>query len=607
MNLFDPTSPSYQRNNCRYNTREADSGFLSLNSSASTSLYASQSKTAQWSPNCLLLGDALTYKLLRSENRRVALDESLRRAYSALEHQRRFLQDHNYGLQTNDTRIETLLQRQKFLESKISNLQTKNIYCNDAIQNQMNDKEDQDFQKQFLTSQESQNSRITALEREINNIKKLTNYVPIKTNNDSLRFGRWAEQKDYMKEMQENLRQYAEEMATKCNNAEQEKDALELQITSLHSGLLQAKMDSKGLQKECVKLQSQLLANRNINESLHLEVSSLKQLMQKLENSIKGSECENKSLNLQVQNLEREKQCLLSQKEMLFGILQRSKTGKTHSADNQSKRTNGEILIPANKERVSREDTNVNTFASGSMESFIENSSQSSSRTSSKKSKRLKQNRDIHSGKGNMNNGVSWNTDLSTPRSMACQKLENILQAEHESSSQSEVYCCRPDQISILSKGSEENMRFIAACHQHLADLLLQLECLLKSNTRLNKEKAEIVKYLLGMLKELKDAKNVTEKSRKDVEELLTEHITWRTDCLKRDNQITAVVIELKHLKQAYHGIIKHSDDPDDKKAILWISRVQAIKDSLKNLAIQEQKTKDMKDCLLRNNIKSEE
>ncbi|KAE8631581.1 hypothetical protein XENTR_v10001236 [Xenopus tropicalis] len=394
MSLFDPTrySPLEQRSNYRYNTREADSGFLSLNSSASN-FYASQSKTGQWSSNCLLLKDDLTFKLLRSENRRLALDESLRRAYSALEHQRRYLQDYNYGLQTSDTRIESLLQRQKLLESNVSNLQTKNIYSNGIILNKINQDEDQGFQKQFSTSQENHNSRIAALEREINNMKKLVNYVPTKTNSDLFGFGQWAEQKDYMKEMQDNLREYAEEMAAKCNNVEQEKDALELQITSLHSGLLQAKMDSKGLEKECVKLQSQLLANRNINESLHLKVSSQRQLMQQLENSVKGSNCEMKSLNLQVQNLEREKQCLLSQKEMLFGMLQRSKKARPHPIDNQSERTNEEILIPANKEGVSEDDINVNKFVSGYMGTFSEKSSQTSSSTSSKKSKRLKQNR----------------------------------------------------------------------------------------------------------------------------------------------------------------------------------------------------------------------
>ncbi|PIO38773.1 hypothetical protein AB205_0168440 [Aquarana catesbeiana] len=135
------------------------------------------------------------------------------------------------------------------------------------------------------------------------------------------------------------------------------------------------------------------------------------------------------------------------------------------------------------------------------------------------------------------------------------------------------------------------NTEIILSCYQHLADLLRKLECHLKSNVKLDKEKEQIFTFLLGTLKELKDGKLSSDKSRDQVEELLNERKDLQENYHMRLNQITAVIIELNHLGQAYNGILKNSLDPDDRDAIAWISRVQAIKDSLKLLKLHDQAT----------------
>ncbi|MEE6460000.1 hypothetical protein FKM82_000820 [Ascaphus truei] len=540
MNLYDAfgyRSPKWG-NSYLYQSMESDSGILSLNSSASSSdLNGSQSEIGCWPSRYGLFEEALKNELIRSENRRTALAESLKRARDALQHQRNCLQQQDSDILGSKAKFESVLMRQELLASKVSNLQDKKIYRDLVTLNisEMNDNEDQRFPRRSPNDTFTDNSRITALEREINKIK-LKIHAPTKSSNNSFGFNLCEENKEYMEEIQEELQQYAQQMADNCSSAQQERDALELQMTSLHSEILHAKVTSKGLEKERLELQSQLLASRNINEKLQLEVSYLTQHRQKLEDAVKEAESEKKALNLQVENLEGEKQRLLSQKELLFAMLKTKRKSRKHNTGQQD-------------ERMQKEEKPTQKFGS---------------------------------------------------------KTKSI-QVEKESGLESEENLFEADQPSKSSKRSELNTghtEIIVACYQHLADLLRKLECLLKSNVRLDQEKDQVVKYLVAILKELeiKDAKTLSQESRKHVEKLLNEHINLKANCHKRENQITSVIIELKNLRQAYHGIIKHSNDPDDRKLILWISNVQAIKDSLKILESQKEKTESMEDenCILK-------
>ncbi|XP_040181283.1 golgin subfamily A member 3-like isoform X2 [Rana temporaria] len=455
--------------------------------------------------------DELKNEFAWSENRRFALHQSLRNARHALQHQNDCLQQQQNDKANSDVTLEQLLRRQEILESRFSYLRNNNFSPGFVSRNITGTKENQCIH--FLPAI-TDSSRITDLEREINDINmKMRRYSLLKENNVH-RWNLYEERKKQEAEnaqMQEELRQHAELVEAKCNNAQREKDALELEITSLHSGLHREKVTSKELEKKCVKLQSQILANRNINESLHLEVSALKKHSHTLENAVTTSTSEKKSLHSQIKNLQQENQSLCSQKELLYSIMKK-KGKRKHHREEQSKGATRDIQI---------EQPEDNSCVSP-----------------------------IH---GSLLSGSSC--DSSFRNSRRPQKLRRKKEVKRESKDDD-----RKDidglQLDCESKRSEMNAEIILSCYQHLADLLRKLECHLKSNVKLDKEKEQIFTFLLGTVKEL---------------------------------QITAVIIELKHLRQAYNGIVKNSLDPDDRDAIAWISRVQAIKDSLKLLKLHDQ------------------
>ncbi|XP_068127256.1 myosin heavy chain, clone 203-like [Hyperolius riggenbachi] len=393
----------------------------------------------------------------------------------------------------------------------------------------------------------SNSNRIAALEKERNDIKMKMTSPSLFHTDSNFCLHNFSKERQIEKvknlQIQEQLMLHADLMEAKCNEAQREKDALELQMTSLHSGLHQAKMTSKALEKECVKLQSQIAASRNINEGLCLEASSLKKHSQTLENTIEGTKSENKSLQSQVENLQQEKQSLISQKELLFEIVKK-KEEKRRGIKEQKKRT------PRQVQGHKYENSNCISSVDGNLPSELPRVS--SLRSSIRPAKLWRKKELKYDSKGDSNQGNRHHQDDD-------------------------------------SKRSEMNTKVICARYQNLADLLRKLECLLKNKVKLDHEKEHIFTFLLGTLEELKDSTTTTDKSQEEVEQRLKERSNLKEHFHTRVNQITAVIIELTHLKQAYNASLRHSEDPDDRDAMMWISRVQAIKDSLKLLKLQDQ------------------
>ncbi|XP_040181284.1 putative ciliary rootlet coiled-coil protein 2 isoform X3 [Rana temporaria] len=444
--------------------------------------------------------DELKNEFAWSENRRFALHQSLRNARHALQHQNDCLQQQQNDKANSDVTLEQLLRRQEILESRFSYLRNNNFSPGFVSRNITGTKENQCIH--FLPAI-TDSSRITDLEREINDINmKMRRYSLLKENNVH-RWNLYEERKKQEAEnaqMQEELRQHAELVEAKCNNAQREKDALELEITSLHSGLHREKVTSKELEKKCVKLQSQILANRNINESLHLEVSALKKHSHTLENAVTTSTSEKKSLHSQIKNLQQENQSLCSQKELLYSIMKK-KGKRKHHREEQSKGATRDIQI---------EQPEDNSCVSP-----------------------------IH---GSLLSGSSC--DSSFRNSRRPQKLRRKKEVKRESKDDD-----RKDidglQLDCESKRSEMNAEIILSCYQHLADLLRKLECHLKSNVKLDKEKEQIFTFLLGTVKELQDGKLSSNKSRDQVEELLNERKDLRENYHMRLNQDSLKLLKL--------------------------------------------------------------
>ncbi|KAM4049670.1 uncharacterized protein ACNLHF_010517 isoform 2-T2 [Anomaloglossus baeobatrachus] len=538
-----------------YQTEEFDCGIIS---SSKSSCYGR-------------LENELKNEIIRSEKRRSALAVSLKSAYHAIEHQKACLEQQERDASRSKSTLESLLMRQELLESQFSNLKNRN-FNPEFLSLSFN--ETNGHQSSKYPSDVRDYSRINALERDIFNIKaKIGSYGSMRTSNtvctkNVCETGKLNIAEEI--EIHEELKQHAELMEAKCSNAQRQRDVLELQIVSLHSGLHQAKVTSKELEKECVKLQSQIAANRNINENLHLEVSALKQHNHTLENTVKGSESENKSLHVQVESLQKEKQILVSQKELLFEMMK--KKGKQRNSEKLNRRT--PEVIPVNPK-------SDKGYISSEGESSVYELSGTASSKHSRRGRRKKK-----CNSKDQNSSQSHDRQANYDRNYRMQEKDgNSRKKETQNLEESELNV-KVDHLPgndthrnrNASKRSELNTDIIVACYQHLADLLSKLEC---------NEEEEILKFLLRTIKDFQNYKINSESSREQVEKLLSERMDLREDYHERINQVTAVLIELKHLRQAYNGLLRHSQDPDDKKAMQWISRVQAIKDSLKLL--QEQ------------------
>ncbi|KAM4706761.1 uncharacterized protein O3C94_000441 [Discoglossus pictus] len=583
------------------------------------------------SPRYGLLEEALEHKLRRSENRRSALAESLKDADNVLQHHRNCLQQQDSEILENKERLEKLLLRQEALASKVSNLQDNKLHRDLMTQNirDINDKENQRFPMRMPAGIVTDNSRITALEKEINNINlKMQSQIPSPINsNDVFKYGRaneeikgfmeevfalkdnevsrdvftlnvremnekedqrfamrspvntvtdsritamekeindiklkiksqaptttiqhnlfsYEEQKGYMEKIHEELHQYAQQMAAKCSSAQQERDSLDLQISSLHAEVLQAKITSKGLEKRCMELQSHLDASRNINESLNLELSSVRQHAQKLEDTIQAEANEKKALYVQVENLEREKQNLISQKEMLSGMLKaRRQKGRKHSSGKHSARSHDQLETVENKSEELTPELNRKHKDQELCTSNPEAQSLRSSHRRSKRSERSKVLKYEENGSTSIKNTDHQTICVKKHRKEKQEHNGNkrkALKVEKKSSFHSEENLYGTDKHSKISNGSDTGKgqsEIVVACYKYLADLLRKLECLLKSNARLDYEKDAVVKYLVGIIKELKDAEILSQNSREQVEKLLNEHISLKDTCFKRENQ----------------------------------------------------------------------
>ncbi|XP_069834221.1 girdin-like [Dendropsophus ebraccatus] len=545
MNPVDACQNRPKKGISIYQSDDFDSGFPSSNTSSCYGLYEKELKN----------------ELIRSEKRRSALADSLRNAQNAIEYQKNCLELQDQHIISSKSTLESLLMRQESLESRFSNLKHKNFYP-DVLSLGVSGRNVN--QSSRYPSEVTDNSRINALEREINDIKqKMRGNDYMRANNKAL-------------EIQEILNRNAELLEAKCSNAEQERDILELQIESLHSGLHQANITSKELEKKCVKLQSQIVANRNINESLHLEVSALKQHNHTLENAVKGSESVNKSLHVEVESLQKEKQILTSQKDLLFEIMKKKRNRKYHS-EKLKIRTSEVIQTDPNSER--------NYIGSADGGSFAQLSQAATLRHSKRKRRRRKE-----KSRDSKDHNISWSDNCQTDGDRKYIRKEEggnsrNKETQHLDEKESNVMVGSSSGNGTHKNGSKRtdlNTDIIVACYQHLADLLSKLECLKMNNVRLDNEKEKILKFLIRTIKDFQDCKVNSENSREKVEELLNERMGLRENYHKRINQVTAVIIELKHLRQAYDGLLRHSQNPDDRKAVQWISRVHALKDSLK-------------------------
>ncbi|XP_048458067.1 uncharacterized protein LOC109918329 [Rhincodon typus] len=351
-------SPKYSQTRLN-KTLDTDSGILSSYSSRSSSEIYSMGKGTSSSAIgeniCasdrygIHLERDLQLNLLESESRRCALTDSLKTACCALKNQREQMSKKNMEVINHSAIIDKMILKQKLLETKVKLLHKEEVTQKGLKLDEA--EREREFQ-----------DRIWCLEEEIENMnlkleqmalkKRTTTLSPVSCYLGDGRNEAEEQPPNCLQILNGSLNHYQgrdwnpqgeneganpgscvyegdlQELPSCLVSAETGKAAIETQMADLHSELFQTKCESFGLKKQYLESESQLTANRNINESLLLEITRLKQSLQASEQQILKLQSEKTILTSRLKTLECERQQIFNQKELLLKTLKRLKCHK---------------------------------------------------------------------------------------------------------------------------------------------------------------------------------------------------------------------------------------------------------------------------------------
>ncbi|XP_072351264.1 uncharacterized protein [Scyliorhinus torazame] len=355
---YRPTSSPTSCSSPRYSqtqlnkTLDTDSGILSSCSSRSGSEIYNMGKPI--SPNGANVCATTRYgrqsernvqlNLLESESRRWALTDSLKTACYALKEQRERMNKKNMEVVNHSAIIDKMILKQKLLETKMNLLHKEEVTLQGIKMDEA--EKEREFQ-----------DRIWCLEVEIENANHRLEQMALKRREPLSTAPCYLgdESNQAEERLQNSLRTLNgsvepcqeigwdleedggggdlddvinEEMASCLVGDEAGKASVETQISDLHSELFQTKCETYGLKRQCLESESQLTANRNINESLLLEITRLKQSLQASEQQILNLQSEKTILTSRMKTLECERQQIFNQKELLLKTLKRLKCRK---------------------------------------------------------------------------------------------------------------------------------------------------------------------------------------------------------------------------------------------------------------------------------------
>lgn len=111
---------------------------------------------------------------------------------------------------------------------------------------------------------------------------------------------------------------------------------------------------------------------------------------------------------------------------------------------------------------------------------------------------------------------------------------------------------------------------------------------MVKLNLKLENERDQVLCQLGMQTAEAKGLELSCEQNRKQLLHLLRKNIDLRHDNQIKVNQLTALIIELHHLRRAYQTISQSTDCPQDILSADWINRVRLIKNSIQKIKIQQ-------------------
>ncbi|XP_043530213.1 uncharacterized protein LOC122539437 isoform X3 [Chiloscyllium plagiosum] len=611
-------SPRYSQTRLN-KTLDTDSGILSSCSSRSSSEIYSMGKGTSSSAigenNCatdqygIQLERDLQLNLLESESRRCALSDSLKTACCALKEQREQMSKKNMEVINHSAIIDKMILKQKLLETKVKLLHEKEgtqkgVKLDEA-------EREREFQ-----------DRIWCLEEEIENInlkleqmalKKRTTLSPISCYLGDGRNEAKEQPPNYLHTLNGSLAWYRDrdwnlkeknggvnldnvigegdlqEIPSCLVSAETGRASIENQMADLHSELFQTKCESYGLKKQYLKSESQLTANRNINESLLLEVTRLKQSLQASEQQMLKLQSEKEILTSRLKTLECERQQIFNQKELLLKTLKKLKCHKHEDS-----------LLQINS------DDSISIYRTPSI-NLQECPSKLCAQCEclSKEPELAKDEDKLSVHQEQMEHGGECLTDGSN--SVMAPGTELLSTETEEIGLQSKKIIPKINQATqentrlwTESKDSDEGLQQqnadLTKTHGNInlqfEKLLEKIEGFVKLSLKLEIERNQTVCKLRMQTTEIKNLEVSSVCNRKLLLHLLSKNIHLRHDNQLKANQLTVLIIGLHHLRNAYQALSQNVDHPEGNSSADWINRLQLIKDIIEKFKIQQKKLK---------------
>ncbi|XP_058887911.1 uncharacterized protein LOC117421446 isoform X1 [Acipenser ruthenus] len=398
---------------------DVDSGIISLSSTVTYS--GGKSPLFVESSSCLTRSgfsqtqpeSSMELIFRNSETRKRALEESLKNAQSAIQHQSNKLGQQQTEVLTSEATIDTLLAQQKVLELKTAQIKEMKSKFPSAG-------------KIDILKQSELERRIHYLEQETDNINyrldqarrkyltpgsfllKTENILPtdkyklsadlicdhetlgsiVKCNEQMMEKENLKRESEHLggrkekysfninqRQLEENLQrnlemtglslekdqlykdkcelhQSVQQLSADLNCAERDKDTLGSTVSSLHAELFQVRCSEQKLEREKLQLESELLGSRKINEDMLHELMSLRQKMCSSEETSVHFENEKRVLTARIKTLETDRQQLISQKDLLLQSLKKSRRENNCDSKQELDRTTSEVQSSEVKECV---------------------------------------------------------------------------------------------------------------------------------------------------------------------------------------------------------------------------------------------------------------
>ncbi|XP_055498461.1 uncharacterized protein LOC129701339 isoform X2 [Leucoraja erinacea] len=555
----------------------------------------------------------LTLTLLQSETRRCALTESLQTAWCALKEQRERISKKNMEVVNHGAVIDSMILKQKLLEAKVGLLHKEEETMHEVRLDEA--QRDSELQNRICILEEEVerfNHRLGQLAlnrrgpqsmstvswylRQENEEAEKQSQIPLQTSSDSFEYHEehWnikepeSQPQNQLETISDSLERHEEcwnveeeddlhELASRLDGAETERASLEHQVSDLHTQLFQTKCESYGLKKQCLVSNSQLTANRSINESLLLETAGLKQSLQALEKQILNLQSEKTILSSQMKTLESEHQQIFNEKELLMETMESMKCHKC-----------SDFLSPNEADgRVPSKDCEEIRSKSCPQCKFHPRIPERA------KKKELFVCWEQEEG-GKEDLSAVADTDKVTTTEL--QKTDIETEQQQETVTMLRLDPQENGKAQKESRYSEEGLQLPngdlikTQCNINLQfeKLLEKIEGLVKLNLKLENERDQVLCQLGMQTAEAKGLELSSEQNRKQLLHLLRKNIDLRHENQIKVNQLTALIIELHHLRRAYQTISQSTDCPQDILSADWINRVRLIKNSIQKIKTQQ-------------------